>query len=360
MKLLLFGTGSVASSVMEKCNFAKTKINVIGFLDNDEAKYGSSFYGKNVYHPGQIGSLEYVYICILLVKGYNEVINQLVYGYNVSPNRIIDRKNLLKLLMIDKYKNDKRLFVKETIDYWKTHDISFMNQYQYDNVHYDQVFWDYEENMPYVIFSGKRLYYPRDYKRFIIKNEKMYAISYREIEQHELSPHRYLKGNIRIHEGDVVIDAGAQEGDFALPYIDIIGKLYLFECDLSWVKALKMTYKKYADKVTIIPKMLSNSCDEKSITLQEAVQSGKVDFIKMDIEGAEVESLLAAQELLKKNDIRCAVCTYHKKDDAEKIKSILKQNGYQSFFSNGYVVFVDDTDIFKDLDFRKAIIYGYK
>ena len=36
---------------------------------------------------------------------------------------------------------------------------------------------------------------------------------------------------ISMSKGDVVVDAGAMEGDFALEYIEDIGKLYIFECD---------------------------------------------------------------------------------------------------------------------------------
>jgi hypothetical protein len=358
-KFLFFGTGKNARETMNGIAESKPDIEIVGFIDNDESKYGKKFFGFNIYHPGKIQDLKYDYIC-LLIGNSTAVYNQLVYGYQIQPDKIVDRLFLLKTIMIEKYKNDTNDCIRETLKFWENNDISFLNQFQYEPEQYDEIYWDREGNMPYTYYGGKKMYYPRNYTGFIVRDGKMYAIGYRNAEQHELSPHRYLMGSINIRNGDIVVDGGAREGDFALPYIDIIGRLYVFEGDQEWVKALQMTYKDYSDKVTIIPKMLSDYNDDYTTTLPEVIKDNRVDFIKLDIEGAEARVLKASESLLTNNNIRCSICSYHQKNDQKDIVAILERNGYQCSMSNGLTTFLYDPNFFRDLDFRKGIVYASK
>lgn len=360
LKFLLFGTGKVACHIMKGIGSLEGDLQILGFVDNDTHKHGTIFYDKNVFSPNQISNIQYDYICILLEKGYIDVYNQLAYGYHIDKSKLVNKYFLLKHIMMEKYKNDSDPDIQDTISYWNTNDLTFFNQFQYQSAQYDEVFWDTENNMPYVLYKERKLYYPRTYRGFIVRSNSLYVISYRGMEQNEMSPHRYLNDKIFIQENDIVVDAGAREGEFALPYIDSIKKLYLIENDKEWIEALKMTYKDYMDKVVIISKLLMDEVNEYSTTLTEIIQEETVNFIKMDIEGAEVRVLSASQDLLKKNNIRCAICCYHRKDDREQIEHIFENVGYQHFTSNGYVVFVSDPDIFQQADFRKGIVYALK
>lgn len=357
MRFLLFGTGNIAKQVMKGLENLEEYVEIVGVIDNDEIKQGEKFYKYTITGPERMKEYSYDYICILLERNYEDVFNQLVYGYHIEAAKIVDRFFLLKEIMSEKYKDSKDSAVQDTISFWQKNNLTFFNQFEFAPAKYEKVFWDTENNMPFVMYADKRLYYPRDY-RFCIKNGDMYVVSFREMEQHINSPHRYLTDRIGIEDGDVVVDAGAQEGDFALPYIEKINKLYLFECDAAWVKALEMTYKDYKDKVVIVPKMLSDKVDEESTTLTEVVGDQKVNFIKMDIEGAETRALSASGELLENNDIKCAICSYHRKNDKKDIENIFAQFGYSCSESQGYVVFVADPDIFKEADFRRGVVYA--
>ena len=360
MKLLIFGTGKIASEVMRGIENILNYTELLGFIDNDDRKYGQKFFDRFIYHPGQLQELQYDRICILLGEKFQDVYNQLVYGYQIEPEKIIDREDLLKYLMVQKYKDSAEEDIKSTIKYWTENPISFFNQYQYAEAGYDRISWDRDENMPYTEYAGRRLYYPRNYSGFIYKDNSVYARSYRAMDQAGGSPHQYLSNETFIKKGDVVIDAGAREGDFALAFIDEISKLYIFESDLEWVKALQATYREYKDKVTIVPKMLGGCVNDEMTTLRETLGEQRIDFIKMDIEGAEVSVLESSQDILRENNIRCAVCSYHRKGDAATLQEIFERNGYQIEFSNGQVVFIADVNIFRDLDFRKAMVYAYK
>lgn len=360
MRFLLFGTGKTASHVMEKIENWHEYIEITGIIDNDEAKQGKLFYGKVIAGPERMKEFSYDYICILAEKYFENIYNQLLYGYHIEKKRLVNKFFLLKQIMIHKYRDSEDKDIRDTISFWKQNDLTFFNQFEFAPVQYEKVYWDTDSNMPYVLYDSRRLYYPRDYSDFLVKDGNLCVASYRAMEQHERSPHRYLTDRIRIRKDDVVVDAGAREGDFALPYIDMIKKLYLFECDPGWVKALKMTYRDYSDKVVIIDKMLSDLSDDRSTTLEESIDDEKVDFIKMDIEGAEVSALHTSSRLLRENALRCAICCYHRKNDRKDIERILIQNGYRCSVSNGYVVFLADPDIFRDADFRSGIVYAEK
>lgn len=61
----------------------------------------------------------------------------------------------------------------------------------------------------------------------------------------------------------------------------------------------------------------------------------KVDFIKMDIEGAEIEALYGAEKTIRKHKPTLAICAYHKPDDVHRIVKALKT------FYPGYKLWIE-------------------
>jgi FkbM family methyltransferase len=79
----------------------------------------------------------------------------------------------------------------------------------------------------------------------------------------------------------------------------------------------------------------------RAVTLDEVVdelQLGRVDFIKMDIEGAERHALAGARRLLAAYKPRLAICIYHAPDDPEVVPRVVREaNGsYHSFGRHGF------------------------
>lgn len=65
--------------------------------------------------------------------------------------------------------------------------------------------------------------------------------------------------------------------------------------------------------------------DIETIKIDDAVAGydGKITFIKMDIEGAELEALRGASETIRKDKPRMAICIYHKPEDLYEIPGYL-------------------------------------
>jgi len=63
-------------------------------------------------------------------------------------------------------------------------------------------------------------------------------------------------------------------------------------------------------------------------------QIEKLDFVKMDIEGAEIEALKGARESLKKYSPKVAIASYHKRDGiqtAKWVEAFLNEQGYKTW-----------------------------
>ena len=59
--------------------------------------------------------------------------------------------------------------------------------------------------------------------------------------------------------------------------------------------------------------------------LDNLIVDGKVDFIKMDIEGAELPALHGAEHLIKQNKPYLAICAYHKARDLITLPQYIKK-----------------------------------
>lgn len=219
------------------------------------------------------------------------------------------------------------------------------------------ILYDADKEMPYVLYGGKAMYYPRNMSKEDI------IITYRLccMEQDPYSPHYYKKAGYEVREGDVVLEAGVAEGNFSLSIIDKVSKVYLIECEPAWIEALQYTFAPYKDKVEIVSKYLSDSDENGNITIDTLLQGGKLNFIKMDIEGAELSALKGAKETFaKSDDIRCAICTYHRHGDEENIRKYLEENGMECETSDGYMFFDSYDEEETEPEFRRGLIYGRK
>jgi FkbM family methyltransferase len=201
-----------------------------------------------------------------------------------------------------------------------------------------------------------------DLKSVLVElNDLLLCDVYREFEL--LSEGPYLYENVKINNGDVVFDCGANIGIFsgiAAGYG--ASGVYSFEPDTGLCHHLSVYNTVYQDVIhpqrfalsdksgavtfysssrgnvygTIV-NPASNVNDENrhataraeqipSITIDDFVclnSIARVDFIKADIEGAERLMLRGATETLRRFAPKLAICTYHLADDPQVIEDII-------------------------------------
>lgn len=74
-----------------------------------------------------------------------------------------------------------------------------------------------------------------------------------------------------------------------------------------------------------------------AIDIDSVVGDDKVTFIKMDVEGSELQSLKGAQKTIRKNRPRLAISVYHRPEDLVEIAEyILELNPEYQFILRQY------------------------
>jgi FkbM family methyltransferase len=175
---------------------------------------------------------------------------------------------------------------------------------------------------------------------------------------------------IKTEKGDYVIDGGGCWADTALYFANEVGRdgkvfsfefipnnIKIFETNTSLNQELKETieliknplwkdsntklyFKDFGpgSKVSMVPSEdLEGECDTACIDdLVGRKGLKKIDFIKMDIEGAEMNALKGALVTIKKFRPKLAIALYHSAEDFERIPLLIKEMvpEYKFYFSH--------------------------
>lgn len=170
----------------------------------------------------------------------------------------------------------------------------------------------------------------------------------------------------RIKKGDIVIDCGAYVGAFAIYAAKIVGDggcVIAFEPDDEnyknliknvslnelknvipikkglWCNSTTLRFRSSqgeASSLVIDDNQSKNIVDVDVVSLDDELENlniNRVDFIKMDIEGAEIEAIKGATRLLKNNCVNLAIASYHILDGQQthiKLREVLSSIGYHS------------------------------
>ena len=196
---------------------------------------------------------------------------------------------------------------------------------------------DDEKDLFYTGYKGHRLYYK---DAGSASRAKRYFNSI-FMEQDPASPHRYLTPDFDVEEGEVVVDIGAAEGNFALDVVERAEKIWLFEADPAWQRALQATFAPWEDKVEIVPRLVSDHTSADTVALDDFFRDREpFDFIKIDVDGAELQVIRGMEKMIREKKVRkIALCTYHRQKDAEYFSQLLRGYGYDVAFSPGYMIF---------------------
>jgi len=150
--------------------------------------------------------------------------------------------------------------------------------------------------------------------------------------------HYYEIPETEVKKEDVIVDCGSSEGLFGLKHIERAKQIFLIEPLPIFQESLKNTFKGKKN-VVIIKKAINSKkgilfISEKSIksslknkgggqkievsTLDELFyEKGiKVDYIKADIEGFELEMLKGGKKLIRNSKPKIVIASYHKNQNA--------------------------------------------
>jgi FkbM family methyltransferase len=188
-----------------------------------------------------------------------------------------------------------------------------------------------------LLFEGNKVVYKTNFRDTVLfTNEALYPIA---------EDFNYYQHFYKTKKDDVVIDAGANMGHvsiFLSKKVGANGKVYCFEPDKFNVELLNSNRSLNTDlndNIIIEDLLLWNEnilvdfeeagtvgssavwfsenakiVKKQAVTLDswaEKVQLTRLDFIKMDIEGAEIEALEGCEEVIKKYNPNFAIASYH-------------------------------------------------
>jgi FkbM family methyltransferase len=157
---------------------------------------------------------------------------------------------------------------------------------------------------------------------------------------HGIENQYFINDFFKYGEDEIFVDCGAYTGDSIEVFSKVVPnfrKIIALEPDPNNFRQLQENYKG-AEKIFLINagvhekndslnflsnewgccSSLSKNNTGKTITIKvlsldtiEEVKKTKISFIKMDIEGVELEALKGARETIKRDNPRLAICLYH-------------------------------------------------
>lgn len=318
--IVLYGAASSAEYLYR--DFGKDGIcfNEIA-VDSSYLNFKSEFLGRRI-------------LSIEEVPYHYKLVN-IVIGFYVSDLSIIDQKikklkqsglNINKVFMpdISLIISPERVF---RFDFIKSNSIEF--QWLYGNLE------DSKSKEVLIAFLNQR-----------INMQLGYLSKLKEDNQ-------YFPSSIfRYSSNEVYIDCGAYNGDTVGLFIEslknqdikIFDAIYTFEPDPKNFKALYENYKDlgriyftnkgvWKEDATLffrsgedMMSMLSTdgNLSVEVTTIDKTLNGQRASFIKMDIQGAEMEALKGAEKTIIKYSPKLAICVYHNKEDLITIPKYIK------------------------------------
>ncbi|MBA4150616.1 MAG: FkbM family methyltransferase [Verrucomicrobia bacterium] len=196
-----------------------------------------------------------------------------------------------------------------------------------------------------------------------------------------LEQYRYSAGDrtVAVERGDIVIDGGGCWGDTALQFAHRSGdegKIYCFEFDPENLAILRRNlelnpalrnrirvmeealWSRSGETVKYSPQgpgtsLLQDGTTTASIAtrsiddLVHAEKIPRVDFIKMDIEGAEMNALQGAAETIRRFHPKLAIALYHRLEDFTKIPQFIQSLDVPyKFYLDHFTIHQEETVLF--------------
>lgn len=181
----------------------------------------------------------------------------------------------------------------------------------------------------------------------------------------------YLKVD---NDKEIFLDVGCYDGNSSINFKKWCGEheyfIYAFEPDSRCIETCILNLNNQKINYKLIPKGVwsdemqisffysdyGDSCICREcgsvgipvISLDKELQDERVTFIKMDIEGAELQALIGAKKIIRKNKPKLAISVYHKKEDIFEIPQVILE------YYSGYTLYLRHYSI----DSNETVLYA--
>lgn len=310
-RILLFGAGNYAAESVQ--TFGAD--NVIAIFDNDETKWGSAIEGIPVLSPRN-------YMEKYLSDSVAIVLSTSSYQYDIAKQLVdvykVDRTQIFSLC--PDYQEERMYNVEDILN-----NLELINKVP-------QLLGDKESRDYFYDSLMARMTHDPFY---LCENPCMHGAYWYSVKGRNTE--------IRVERNDRIIDCGAYIGDTAQEFLKMTentGKVYCFEpfeenyMQLEkWKKENKLQdiVKTYCVAVSDCSNVMEISADEEISTRANIHADSKVkkqvkvelidnfmddfdrvDFIKMDVEGEEINALNGARKVIAKYKPKMMISAYHK------------------------------------------------
>ena len=339
--IVIWGTGAYGKWLLSFLTLLGINKKVCCFCDSfhDDSK---SYFIENipVYSPSKSASLFHSATFIIASDYYEEILNSI----SKSPYSDIDT------FVLD---HDNKMLEKQLIYYTNPPDPIRVVGFNYTWFHvYDEA--DKSKKLKKMLDYTDANLADQESRDIIHNRCKTFLtgdLSY--IDKNEINSHSYFSQDFYpISSDEVLFDCGAFTGDTIEDFVTFTNKKYkkivAFEPDEKNVKRLNAFINNKIENVVVIQKatgdkngkvaflnngnMFSKTVDVKDSLDELSVDIVRLDnyidyhptLIKMDIEGAELDSLIGATQIIKTLKPKLAICIYHMPFDFYEIPKFLK------------------------------------
>lgn len=301
-EIIVYGSGHIAAGVVW---LLERKRKIIHIVDSDSSKIGTTFYGYMIENPDEVFIQKSNVVVLICSRYVTDIFNRVrKYGkYECFSAFFMERRDL---------KNEIMTELPSEADMARLR----------------------------VLLTDDR---SREILEKIVEKRREKEIDYSDI----MTSDEYLREEFfQFNEDEIYVDAGAFNGDTILDFLRIehgAKKIYGFEAD-------PVNFKKMETRLGLVKQMYNIECFDLALAdyngklnfFSMGNMSSKADatgrdnnmsvncvtldsmikeatYIKMDIEGSELNALRGANKLIKSSKPKMAICIYHRPSDLWEI-----------------------------------------
>ena len=318
----VFGIGAISYPIISSIrNFTDIKIDFLS--DNDQAKWGKTYHNDlKCVPPAELEKYKEDIAILITTQHYKKIYQQLL------------NNGFRKIFAITEYRllNDAYFKNKNNLQMIKDNVLKVMNILE-------------DERSKEIMFTLIKNWFDFDVDK----------IGYEEIFTND---QYYPWGIIKLSDHESFVDVGAYNGDTMFDFIkktnNQFDSIFAFELDKKNFKEMESAVNKLTEPIknkiklynfglldeekevyyetggsgmqsTFINVINTASDCGKTMRLIDVLKNEKVTFIKMDIEGSEVKALSGAEEIIKKQKPKLAICVYHKPEHLWEVPLYIKK-----------------------------------